>query len=286
MTFLNHFHQGGHPGAKARTCEVHQPSSLALTATLSHVVAQSMISHWVQRALNRGDSGGRSTETGVADRVGSLRTLPSQVVVPTGRNWAHMTWKCPQSPQEMGVVGIARIPKAWPPRFDFGEEGRPSHDFSYFSIPFLPWVFRRRLFKVLRKKMKSTVEVNHLRTAPFLDIWTPFYHHGNGNATAPACPRYLKGWVGLWLEFNSIPSVIFFDWVPRAISVLMVAVTCRRMATWAGIQYDSPSNQTPFFFYPTNVNWQLDQTKKTQRSPAGDRTVSSLLMWGPSAQWL
>ena len=39
MTFLNHFHQGGHPGAKAGTCEVHQPSSLALTATLSHVVA-------------------------------------------------------------------------------------------------------------------------------------------------------------------------------------------------------------------------------------------------------
>ena len=26
------------------------------------------------------------------------------------------------------------------------------------------------------------------------------------------------------------------------------------------------------FFYPTNVNWQLDQTKKTQRSPSGDRT--------------
>ena len=31
-----------------------------------------------------------------------------------------------------------------------------------------------------------------------------------------------------------------------------------------------PSNQTPSrpFFYPTNVSWQLDQTKKTQRSPA------------------
>ena len=44
---VNHFHQGGHPRAKAGTCdrEVHQPSSLALTATLSHVVAQSMISH-------------------------------------------------------------------------------------------------------------------------------------------------------------------------------------------------------------------------------------------------
>ena len=35
-------------------------------------------------------------------------------------------------------------------------------------------------------------EVNHLRTAPFLDIWAPFYHHGNGDAAAPARPRYLK----------------------------------------------------------------------------------------------
>ena len=43
------------------------------------------------------------------------------------------------------------------------------------------------------------------------------------------------------------------------------------------------SNQTPFFFYPTNVNWQLDQTKKTQRSPAGDRTR---VFRGFVAQWL
>ena len=35
-------------------------------------------------------------------------------------------------------------------------------------------------------------EVNHLRTAPFLDIWAPFYHHGNGDAAVPAHPRYLK----------------------------------------------------------------------------------------------
>ena len=69
------------------------------------------------------------------------------------------TWRenAPQSLQKMGV-GIARISKAWPPRFDFGEEGRPSHDFSDFFQPFLPWVIRRRLFKVLhKKKMKSTV---------------------------------------------------------------------------------------------------------------------------------
>ena len=36
-------------------------------------------------------------------------------------------------------------------------------------------------------------EVSHFRTAPFLDIWAPFYHHGNGGAAAPAGPRYLKG---------------------------------------------------------------------------------------------
>ena len=32
----------------------------------------------------------------------------------------------------------------------------------------------------------------HLRTAPFLDIRAPFYHHGNGDAAAPARPRYLN----------------------------------------------------------------------------------------------
>ena len=137
---------------KARTCEVHQPWSLALTATLSHVVAQSMISHWVQRALNRGDSGDRSSETGAADRVGSLRTLPSQVIVPTGCNWAHMTWNAPQSPQKMGVVGIARIPKAWSPRFDFGEEGRSSHDFSYFPYLFYHGFFAGDCSKFCVKK--------------------------------------------------------------------------------------------------------------------------------------
>ena len=67
----------------------------------------------------------------------------------TGHTWRE---NAPQSPKKMGVVDIARIPKAWPPRFDFGEEGIPSHDFSYFSIPFLPWVFHKQLFKVLRKK--------------------------------------------------------------------------------------------------------------------------------------
>ena len=46
------------------------------------------------------------------------------------------------------------------------------------------------------------------------------------------------------------------------------------------------SNQTSFFFYPTNVNWQLDQTrKKTQRSPAGDRTRVFRLPVGRSNHW-
>ena len=152
MTFLNHFHQGVHPGARPERvrCISHRRSPWPhLSRTWSR---SRWLSHWVQRALNRGDSGGRSSETGAADRVGSLRTLPNEVVVPTGHSWAHMTWKCPQSPQKNGGGGYARIPKAWPSRFDFGEEGRPSHDFSYFSMPFLPWVFQRRLFKVLRKK--------------------------------------------------------------------------------------------------------------------------------------
>ena len=35
-------------------------------------------------------------------------------------------------------------------------------------------------------------EANHLPTAPFLDIWAPFYHHDNGDAAASAYPRYLK----------------------------------------------------------------------------------------------
>ena len=68
--------------------------------------------------------------------------------------------KCPFSPKvltKMGVVGIAGIPKAWPPRFDFGEEGRPSHNFSYFLHIFLPSVFMGDCSKFCVKNMKSTV---------------------------------------------------------------------------------------------------------------------------------
>ena len=34
---------------------------------------------------------GHSSQTGAADRAGSVRMLPSAVVLPTIRNWAHMT---------------------------------------------------------------------------------------------------------------------------------------------------------------------------------------------------
>ena len=48
-----------------------------------------------------------------------------------------------------------------------------------------------RTLSIVSRALKSIV-VNHLRTAPFLDIWAPFYHHGNGDAAAPARPRYLN----------------------------------------------------------------------------------------------
>ena len=41
----------------------------------------------------------------------------------------------------MGVVDTGRILKGLSPRFGFGEEGRPSHDFSHFSIPFYHGIF-------------------------------------------------------------------------------------------------------------------------------------------------
>ena len=52
------------------------------------------------------------------------------------------------------------------------------------------WSKHRTLFIVFRASKQK--EVNHLRTAPFLDIWAPFYHHGKGDAAAPAHPRYFK----------------------------------------------------------------------------------------------
>ena len=42
--------------------------------------------------------------------------------------------------------------------------------FHIFSVPFLPWVFRRRLFKVLRKKN----EIHCTRSAPRPLVPSPF----------------------------------------------------------------------------------------------------------------
>ena len=60
----------------------------------------------------------------------------------------------------------------------------------------------------------------------------------------------------LWVEHSRCPS---------SACIVVGAVAATPVKTFV-------SNQTPFFLYPTNVSWQLEQTKKTQRSPAADRT--------------
>ena len=72
----------------------------------------------------------------------------------TGHKWRENA-PPPQSPQKMGVVDIARIPKAWPSRFDFGEEGITW--FSDFFIPFYHEFFEGDCSKFCVIKMKSTV---------------------------------------------------------------------------------------------------------------------------------
>ena len=59
---------------------------------------------------------------------------------------------------------------------------------------------------------------------------------------------------------NRWPSVH----VVGSFSVISVVamVFIRSMKTLSKRQLPKRSNQTPFFFYPTNVNWQLGQTKK------------------------
>ena len=52
-------------------------------------------------------------------------------------------------------------------------------------------IIKHRTLSIVFRASKPK-EVNHLRTAPFLDIWALFYHHGNGDAAAAAHPRYLK----------------------------------------------------------------------------------------------
>ena len=89
-----------------------------------------------------------------------VRTLPYAyaVVNSTTRNWAHLTSKHPQSPQKMGDGDYGRIPKGFCPLFDFGEEGRPSHDFSYFFHIFFTIGFLvSNCSKFCVKQMGSTV---------------------------------------------------------------------------------------------------------------------------------
>ena len=67
-----------------------------------------------------------------------VRMLPYEyaVVNSTTGNWAHLTSKRPPKSSKNGEGDYGRIPKGFCPLFDFGEEGRPSHDFSYFFHTF------------------------------------------------------------------------------------------------------------------------------------------------------
>ena len=80
--------------------------------------------------------------------------LSTQPLV-TGHIWRRNT---PQSPQKMGEGDYGRIPKGFCPLFDFGEEGRPSHDFSYFfHIFFYHRFLVSNCSKFCVKQMGSTV---------------------------------------------------------------------------------------------------------------------------------
>ena len=153
MTFLYHFHQGGHPGTGPE--RVRCISCVARFDRTSLARGRAVDDHRIEfsvRSIEATAAGGQSSETGAADRVGSLRTLPSETVVPTGHNWAHMTWKCPQSPQKNGGWSICHYPEGLATSVWFWGGGQTITWFFILSIPFLPWVFHRRLFKVLRKK--------------------------------------------------------------------------------------------------------------------------------------
>ena len=83
-------------------------------------------------------------------------------------------------------------------------------------------------------------EVNHLRTAPFLDIWAPFYHHGNGDAAAPAHPRYLKpffGSVALQSSFSLSCTYALWEW----------SVSNHRLSRWTPARFCTWSNNRGYF---------------------------------------
>ena len=88
-------------------------------------------------------------------------------------------------------------------------------------------------------RVSKPKEVNHLRTAPFLDIWAPFYHHGNGDAsrchTVIMTPRrqptrsilrkeraYM---CSLWAKF--IQSIVY--WPECVFSMFLVSFFCKSM---------------------------------------------------------
>ena len=79
------------------------------------------------------------------------------VVNSTTRNWAQLTSKPPPPPKVLGEGGYGRIPKGFCPLFDFGEEGRPSHDFSYFPYLFYHRFLVSNCSKFCVKRMGSTV---------------------------------------------------------------------------------------------------------------------------------
>ena len=114
MTFLNHFHQGGHPGARPERVRCTSAAVARLDRT-SLARGRAVDDHRIEFSVRSGDSGGRSSETGAADRVGSLRTLPSEVAVPTGRNWKSLFFSVVDKHIPSKLVGA---PKNKPPWLD------------------------------------------------------------------------------------------------------------------------------------------------------------------------
>ena len=92
MTFLNHFHQGGHPGARperVRCISRRRSPWPHVSRTWS---CSRWPSHWVQRALNQGDSGGWSSEMGAAIELAVCGRCPwpaklSFLPAVTGHKW-------------------------------------------------------------------------------------------------------------------------------------------------------------------------------------------------------
>ena len=72
----------------------------------------------------------------------------------TGHTWHE---HAPKVLKKMRVVDMPGSLRLGHLVLILGRRGDHHMIFHIFSMPFLPWVFHRRLFKVLHKKMKSTV---------------------------------------------------------------------------------------------------------------------------------